>query len=87
MEIVAMSLKHTSSSLKMINEQLDKCDEQLQNIYPDQKNDYLDHIINYKKSLTQKYNWVKYRFKYMIGINRANRNNPYKDIRKSFLNK
>lgn len=48
-------------------------------------NEYKQRIDNYKKSNQQKLNWKKFRFRLQIGINRSNRMNPYKDIRKSYL--
>lgn len=73
-------------SLENLLFNLEEADTKLKEIYLPSHGNYVQRITNLKKSLTQKKNWVKDRFKYMIGIRRANLFNPYKDIRKSFLN-
>ena len=55
-------------------------------LYLKSKDDHVSRTDNLKASLNQKKNWNKNRFKIQIGINKANRINPVKDIKKSLLN-
>ncbi len=75
-----------NQDLKMSITRLRKIDQIIKEIYLQSQDDNILRIDNYKKSITQKINWYKNRFKYQIGINRSNNMNIYKDIRKSYLN-
>jgi hypothetical protein len=70
----------------MLLMRLSKIETKICELYLDSQDDNVLRIKNYRQSLQQKKNWQTKRFKYQIGINRANDLNPYKDIRKSYLN-
>lgn len=72
--------------LKDLEDKLNYFDNKLNEIYSSANNDYRQKITNLRQSINQKKNWIKYRIKYTRGIKKSNTLNPYKDIRKSFLN-
>ena len=74
------------SYLKKLEDKLNKIEIQFNELYYKSDNEYKQKTTNLKKSITQKFNWIKYRTKYQRGIKKSNFLNPYKDIRKSFLN-
>ena len=72
--------------LKNLENKLDKIEKQFNELYYKSDNEYKQKTTNLKKSIKQRHNLIKYKFKYLRGIHKSNLLNPYNDIRKSFLN-
>lgn len=72
--------------LKNLIKRIDELEIKISELYLKSKDDHVSRTDNLKASLNQKKNWQKNRFKIQIGINKANRINPVKDIKKSLLN-
>jgi hypothetical protein len=80
-----MGLIKMSEDLEEIKILLKQANDSVKEIFLPHKQDYSTTPKNFAKSRQQKTNWIIHRFKYQIGINKANRINPYKDLRKSRL--